>query len=66
MFPGIVRICIFDDPPLSVALDGSHDGIEHVLITKRLGKEVYGAMLHGANRHRCRRIRSRAASAQLS
>ena len=29
---------MFDDAPLSVAPYGSHEGIEHVLIAKRLGK----------------------------
>ena len=46
-----LRNVIFDDPPLSVALDGSHDGIKHVLIAKRLGEEVYRAMLHSVNGH---------------
>ena len=47
-----LQIVVLDDPSLSIALDGGQDGIEHVLIAKRLGKEIDGAMLHGVDRHR--------------
>jgi hypothetical protein len=37
--------------PLLIALDRSRDGIQKILIAKRLGEEIDGAGLHRAHRH---------------
>jgi hypothetical protein len=47
-----LRDVILDDSPLSVALDGRHDGIEQVLVVKRLWKKIHGAMLRRMHGHR--------------
>jgi uncharacterized protein (DUF1330 family) len=47
-----LRIIILDNPSLSIALDGSQNGIKHVLIAKWLGEEIYSTMLHCVNGHR--------------
>ena len=38
--------------PLSIPVDRRHYGIEHVLITKRLGQEIDRSSLHGPDGHR--------------
>jgi hypothetical protein len=47
-----LRNVVLDDPALLIALDGSQNGVKHILIAKRFRKEVYSVMLHGVNRHR--------------
>src|SRR5215475_3757792 len=47
-----VRDRIFMFTPLLVALNRSRDGIQKVLVAKRLGEEIDCAGLHGAHGHR--------------
>lgn len=37
---------------MTVAIDGCSNGVQSVLITERLGQEIYSAMLHCSHRHR--------------
>src|ERR1700730_2039508 len=46
-----LRNIVVSFPPLSIAFDGGHHGVKHVLIAKWLGKKVHRAPLHGSNRH---------------
>src|SRR5712671_4051862 len=46
------RSIFIGSPPLSIAFDGHHHGIEHVLITERLRKKIHRASLHCADCHR--------------
>jgi predicted NUDIX family phosphoesterase len=36
----------------AIAPDRPHDRVQHILISKRLGKEIHGASFHGLYRHR--------------
>src|SRR3984957_11165623 len=47
-----VRDCLVRLAPLSIPLDRRHYGIEHVLITKRLGQEIDRSSLHSPDGHR--------------
>src|SRR5262249_13256492 len=47
--PGPIRLVAL--AVVFVAPEGCSHGIQHVLIAKRLGKEVDGTRLHGAHRH---------------
>ena len=47
-----LRDVALDDAPLSVAFDGRHYGIEHVLVAKRFWKEIYGTVFHRMHGHR--------------
>src|SRR5713101_8176923 len=46
------RNIVIGNPPLSIAFDGHHHRIEHVLITEWLRKKIHCASFHRTDRHR--------------
>ena len=46
-----VECDVFLCAPSAILFEGYGDGVEKILVPERLGKEVYGAGLDGADRH---------------